>query len=68
MELGANAQVDHVTPVADGGAMWDRRNLQSLCVGCHESKTAAEHRRRIVERRRAAFEMLPLEHYGTGAD
>jgi 5-methylcytosine-specific restriction protein A len=34
--------VDHVIPLRDGGAAWDRDNLQALCVGCHSRKTAHE--------------------------
>lgn len=32
-------EVDHIVPVEDGGAMWDRNNLQGLCKSCHSSKT-----------------------------
>ena len=34
--------VDHITPIKDGGATLDERNLQSLCSPCHNSKTAQE--------------------------
>ena len=34
--------VDHVQPIKDGGARFDTANLQSLCVPCHNSKTARE--------------------------
>lgn len=65
MELGAHAQIDHVVPVADGGSMWGRDNMQSLCAECHMSKTTDDLRRRTAERRRrAAAGTLPLEHYG----
>ncbi len=36
------AVVDHVVPLKDGGARFDRANLQPLCVGCHNRKTARE--------------------------
>lgn len=32
--------VDHVVPVARGGAELDASNLQSLCHPCHSRKTA----------------------------
>lgn len=32
--------VDHIKEVADGGNMWDYRNLQSLCDPHHRSKTS----------------------------
>lgn len=34
--------VDHVVPLKDGGARFDRANLQPLCVSCHNRKTARE--------------------------
>ena len=33
--------VDHITSTADGGAMYDPDNLQSLCWSCHSKKTVA---------------------------
>lgn len=27
--------VDHITPIADGGAPFNRANLQPLCASCH---------------------------------
>lgn len=40
--LVAARVVDHVLPIKDGGARFDAANLQSLCVSCHNSKTARE--------------------------
>jgi 5-methylcytosine-specific restriction endonuclease McrA len=34
------AVVDHIVRVADGGAMWERSNLQRLCRSCASKKTA----------------------------
>jgi len=34
------AHVDHITPLAAGGALAER-NLQALCASCHSRKTAA---------------------------
>ena len=34
--------VDHIQPVKQGGAVWDRANLQPLCNLCHEQKSVAE--------------------------
>lgn len=34
-------EVDHIINVAEGGSD-DESNLQSLCVPCHQAKTAAE--------------------------
>ena len=38
----AAEEVDHITPVANGGAAWDEANLQSLCKSCHSAKTMRE--------------------------
>jgi 5-methylcytosine-specific restriction protein A len=34
--------VDHIVPVKEGGERFERVNLQSLCVPCHNAKTASE--------------------------
>jgi len=33
---------DHVVPLKDGGARFDAAGLQSLCISCHNRKTARE--------------------------
>jgi 5-methylcytosine-specific restriction protein A len=38
-------EVDHVVPLADGGARLELGNLQSLCKPCHTAKTNAERSR-----------------------
>ena len=40
--LPGNLQIDHVQPLAAGGAIWDPANLQTLCSSCHYRKTAGE--------------------------
>ena len=42
--------VDHIVPIADGGAVLDEENLQSLCRRCHDAKTAED----LARRRQAA--------------
>jgi len=37
--------VDHITPVSQGGEIWDMDNLQSLCVSCHNRKSLLEQNR-----------------------
>lgn len=32
--------VDHIIPIAEGGAPYDLENLQSLCASCHNKKHA----------------------------
>jgi 5-methylcytosine-specific restriction protein A len=34
--------VDHILPIKKGGERFERSNLQSLCVPCHNAKTASE--------------------------
>lgn len=34
--------VDHIIPIADGGAEMDIDNLQVLCAACHNRKHAGE--------------------------
>lgn len=34
--------VDHIVPLEHGGEKYDEDNLQSLCVACHNAKTARE--------------------------
>ncbi|MCY4064259.1 MAG: HNH endonuclease signature motif containing protein [Chloroflexi bacterium] len=35
-------EVDHITPLSDGGAAYDPDNLQSLCRKCHHVKNSQE--------------------------
>lgn len=35
-------EVDHITPIADGGAELDPANCQALCKPCHTAKTRLE--------------------------
>jgi hypothetical protein len=39
-------EVDHVVPVSEGGAWFDKYNLKLLCVPCHRIKTAAGNRKK----------------------
>ena len=34
--------VDHITPIEQGGDPWSRANLQTLCHRCHSMKTRTE--------------------------
>lgn len=37
-------EVDHIKPIANGGARYDANNLQALCKHHHSKKTAQENR------------------------
>lgn len=43
-------EVDHITPVAEGGHPFDPGNLQTLCTACHQEKTSKENSERASER------------------
>ena len=38
--------VDHIYEIKDGADPFDRENLCSLCVSCHNTKTAEEAKKR----------------------
>jgi 5-methylcytosine-specific restriction endonuclease McrA len=44
---------DHIIPIELGGSMWDKSNIQTLCIDCNKVKTKidmgniAKHRRRF---------------------
>ena len=61
--LPAAFQIDHVVPLADGGAD-DESNMQSLCPGCHADKTQREAIRRAKARRPAADSSLACARCG----
>lgn len=42
--IAPSAEADHITPVAQGGALLDRANVQGICVPCHKRKTQRESR------------------------
>lgn len=33
---------DHITPINQGGAVWDWNNRQALCKPCHNSKSGKD--------------------------
>jgi 5-methylcytosine-specific restriction endonuclease McrA len=45
-ERARTLEVDHITPIAEGGHPFDPANLQTLCSACHQEKTAAENSER----------------------
>lgn len=40
--------VDHIVPIADGGAAYDEANLQTMCHRCHNRKRQAEGQQRTL--------------------
>ena len=51
-------EVDHIIPLADGGAALDADNVQVLCTGCHIRKTRAENSRPEIPGRREWLALL----------
>lgn len=41
---------DHIQEIRDGGAVYERRNIQLLCAPCHNKKTAQASRDRTLTR------------------
>lgn len=39
---GATEFTDHIRPISEGGARYDRSNLQPLCASCNASKTGKQ--------------------------
>lgn len=39
---GATHTVDHIVPISEGGAIFDRSNCQPLCQSCNASKTGKQ--------------------------
>jgi len=52
--LTTATHVDHIVEIADGGAVYDIDNLQSLCKPCHSSKTLRVRHARRGSSREAA--------------
>ncbi len=48
--ISTATEVDHITPISEGGAAYDMRNLQSLCKSCHARKTGREVKQRQLAR------------------
>ena len=45
-------EVDHIKPIADGGAMYELSNLSTKCRVCHRAKTQLENSVSIPEQDR----------------
>ena len=39
---------DHIYPIKQGGAFWDSRNHQAMCVSCHSKKRNEERQGKLV--------------------
>ena len=66
--IGLPWVVDHIVPIALGGAEFDLTNLQLLCPDCNAEKTAQDHveiaaRRQEVKAQLALRGVVPLEKW-----
>ena len=43
-DVALAVELDHVTPLSQGGHAWDWANLQGLCLSCHLVKSRSERR------------------------
>ena len=60
--------LDHIIPVSDGGAMWDVRQFQTLCISCHSRKTKREQDNPLPYRYNVDSEKIPLSNYKANRD
>ncbi len=47
-------EIDHITPVCDGGHEHGRANLRVVCYRCHKALTAELNRNRRAARKKAS--------------
>lgn len=61
VDCSSNSPIDHIVPISEDGAKTDPNNLMTLCVKCHERKSALElHRGALCETVRNDFgELIP---------
>ena len=60
--LPGRLEVDHLTPLADGGGVYEPDNLQALCRPCHFAKTKRENEaRRLTSPAVAKWQALLAE-------
>ena len=60
-------EVDHVVPIADGGAVLDHANLRTLCTPCHKRVTAEWRRERAAKARAPEGDAAAVERAFVGA-
>lgn len=49
-------EVDHIIAICNGGSMWDKENLQTLCKECHKGKTKQDRRKQKEDREKKRLE------------
>jgi 5-methylcytosine-specific restriction endonuclease McrA len=67
-EVATRLEVDHITPIVDGGHPFDPGNLQTLCEDCHGEKTAAENSERPQTPTRGELSESLFEYVTDGGD
>ena len=63
----ADLEIDHIIPMARGGAALDERNLSVKCADCHREKTRRENGN-PVSPERAAWRELAKKEVGNVAE
>jgi len=56
-ERAYELEVDHITPLSEGGHPFDPGNLQTLCTDCHQDKSAQEASERAEQATPSAAEL-----------
>ena len=67
-EYSQTLEVDHITPIADGGHPFDPGNLQTLCEDCHTEKTATENSERPQTPSRGDMSQSLFEYVADGGE
>lgn len=65
-EKSRSLEVDHITPIADGGHPFDPGNLQTLCSECHQDKTSQENSDRADTPSRGEMSQSLFEYVADG--
>jgi len=55
---------DHIIPIELGGGMWDRDNIQTLCIECNKVKTREDMAHIAVHRQRFKKKLSRKDHSG----
>lgn len=67
-DIGRGLEVDHITPISEGGHPFDPGNLQTLCEECHQDKTAQENSERKQTPSRGELSESLLEYVSDGGE
>ena len=58
----ARKNLRHITPITEGGPMWDASNMQVICDPCYNAEELAESTARAMYSKQAGFFTLDVFH------